>query len=170
MEATLNKETEQDGTYKHWTPEEDAILEEHWEEHGVKWDGWKKLLPDRSPTKIRNRAAALGIRASTRATWSEKDDDLLRKFVPEKGLDPVFWKKKIPNRTFSAITNRVYRLGLSVKSRSAQWDDVERDILAEHTYSAAEETGHSVSECFGELGRMMTSGQISRGYKGEEDA
>ena len=50
--------------WRRWTEQEDALIREHYPEHGALWDGWAKLMPERNPTKddIHNRAHKLGIK------------------------------------------------------------------------------------------------------------
>ena len=55
-----------------WTDEEDALLHEHYPEHGPRWDGWAELLPKRSRQAIQQRSARIG--ASCRPDSFSKDE------------------------------------------------------------------------------------------------
>ena len=39
-----------------WSREEDRKLRANYPKRGSSWDGWKRLLPDRTEASIRNRA------------------------------------------------------------------------------------------------------------------
>lgn len=45
-----------------WTEAELDLLREHYEEKGCKWDGWKELLPNRSPMSIRRKSNMIGLK------------------------------------------------------------------------------------------------------------
>lgn len=47
-----------------WTPEEDAMLREHFPRHGAGWGGWAEVLPGRSERAIVLRAFRLCIGVS----------------------------------------------------------------------------------------------------------
>ena len=42
-----------------WTPEEDAKLLENYPIRGASWDGWERLLPDRTTLAIKQRVVYL---------------------------------------------------------------------------------------------------------------
>lgn len=44
-----------------WTAEEDVVLCEHYGRYGSSWDGWRELLPTKSPEQIGRRAKRLGV-------------------------------------------------------------------------------------------------------------
>jgi hypothetical protein len=50
------------GRPSRWTAEEEALVVEHYPGHGAAWEGWKRLLPRRSPGAIGERALRLGVR------------------------------------------------------------------------------------------------------------
>jgi hypothetical protein len=52
--------------WRRWTDAEDALIREHFPEHGGGWLGWSKLMPGRMPTRddINHRARALGVRCN----------------------------------------------------------------------------------------------------------
>lgn len=147
--------------YKHWTPEEDAILTEHWGEKSGDWEGWKELLPDRSVIKRRNRAKALGLRSASRAPWTPEEDAALVTFIPDHGFNPDFWAAKLPNRTIGAITNRAYKKRISArKSSSIPWSAKQRRVLKEGLAAIAHDTDRTVGECIMESNRLLSRGQI----------
>lgn len=52
--------------WRRWTEAEDALIREHYPEHGGAWLGWAKLMPERMPTRrdMNRRACTLGVRCN----------------------------------------------------------------------------------------------------------
>ncbi len=59
MRKTLRTPTMQSSRSRHWTPEEDAVLREHYPGQG--WRACQAYLPDRSNSTITGRARKLGL-------------------------------------------------------------------------------------------------------------
>lgn len=59
-----------------WTTRDEQLIERHYPEHGPSWDGWEKLLPNRTPNAISNRAYRLGVRCLYRGpkSWTKAED------------------------------------------------------------------------------------------------
>lgn len=55
-----------------WTEAELDLLREYYEEKGCKWDGWKELLPKRSPMSIRRKSNMLGLRTRAKVPRAKR--------------------------------------------------------------------------------------------------
>lgn len=60
-----------------WTEGEDAALAREYAGHGPSWEGWRELLPGRSPAAIRNRAQGMGLTRQPTGRWSADQDAYL---------------------------------------------------------------------------------------------
>lgn len=58
-----------------WSPDEDRLLRANYPSHGSTWEGWRRLLPDRTESSIRNRAQRLDIFRDQYATTASDDAD-----------------------------------------------------------------------------------------------
>jgi hypothetical protein len=60
-----------------WTPDEDAIVRDAGTRHGLEWDGWADVLPNRSASAIAQRKVALGVvgpkSRMPRAHWTDAE-------------------------------------------------------------------------------------------------
>jgi hypothetical protein len=68
-----------------WTPDEDAVVRDAGTRHGLEWDGWADVLPNRSASAIAQRKVALGV-ISDRSTrprepWTDEQRVALLKGV-----------------------------------------------------------------------------------------
>lgn len=91
---------------KHWTNEEDKLLNDNYKKYGVKAF---HTIPGRTPAACRGRAHKLCL--TTRYDWSEEDDEILRQFYPSMG-GRVYSKMK-GRHTMNACYARAYILGIS---------------------------------------------------------
>jgi hypothetical protein len=69
--------------FRRWTPEEDALIVEHYEEMGAGAMCAAGMLPGRDATKVMNRACALGVRRRKAPTrWTPDEDKAIRAAIP----------------------------------------------------------------------------------------
>lgn len=95
--------------HKKWSPEEVKIMEDNFETQD--FEATCALLPNRTPSAIRNRSATMCLKrkSSPRVSWTKEELKALKEQYKEKGY-------KIPElkrHTFFAIKTRAYREGLS---------------------------------------------------------
>lgn len=67
-----------------WTDEEREALRRHYPKHrSGKWGGWKRVLPNRSPTSIMRQAVKLGLtkKKRTNRPWSDEETAELLRFA-----------------------------------------------------------------------------------------
>lgn len=59
--------------WRRWTDAEDALIREHYPEHGGRWTGWARLMPDRMPTydDVIHRAQRIGVRCNHRFRYGK---------------------------------------------------------------------------------------------------
>lgn len=50
------------GAGKRWTKDESMRLLKFYPEHGLSWDGWKTMLPDKTRKSILNKAIRMGLK------------------------------------------------------------------------------------------------------------
>ena len=93
-------------TLRHWTREEDKLLEENYRKYGTKG---LNNIPDRTYGACRLRAHRLGL-MSTRASWTKEDDDIIKQYYPTIG-GSVFYKMK-GRHTMDACYARASILGV----------------------------------------------------------
>ena len=77
------------GCGRTWTADEDATLARLYKEHGTRWAGWARALPDRSSSAIQARAGILGLRAGR--AWTDEQDAQLAALA--RGLGKL-WKRR----------------------------------------------------------------------------
>ena len=53
-------------TTKGWSKEEDEALRAFYPRHGMTWDGWAEVLPERTQVAISTRASRLGLAQNKR--------------------------------------------------------------------------------------------------------
>lgn len=112
-----------------WTQEEDEIIKKYYQEIGAK--GCAELLPKRNIDTIQARATLYGLRSSLCPRfreWSKEEDDILRQFYREEGIDIV---SRFTNRTWENIRSRASALKIKGK-RWVVWSKEEIEILQKY--------------------------------------
>lgn len=72
-----------------WSREDERILRTYYQMHGSDWEGWAMLLPERSPTSIREKAKKMNLMKSgpaPAATLRLSDSQVMRMF--HQGVEP----------------------------------------------------------------------------------
>lgn len=132
---------------KRWTPEEDAVVLEHYPRRGMKWDGWDELLPRRSRNAIRVRAHSLGsgvdpdvIMANCAAAgsaslgahrWTDDEVASLATWYPLYGAGWAGWGDVLPGLRVGDIAAKAKALGLRRHHAARPVGDGDRrEILA----------------------------------------
>lgn len=123
---------------KHWSPEEIAILREHYPVGGI--NACVARLPDRNERTIYTKAAKIGLRSKkhrvppTRWTWSLHQDDLIRRAYredPRRGRVKRLARKM--GRPAYAVSLRARQLGLVAPSGPGRpWAQREHDLIVAH--------------------------------------
>lgn len=108
-----------------WTDEELTALREHYSS-----DGWDipLLLKTKDKHTIQSKASRLGLRTDRNEWTAEEDTELKNAIIEER--QPI-----LPGRTESAVSTRLYKLGLK------------RSPMAHIKYR--KEVGHAVTACDG---------------------
>lgn len=100
-----------------WTPEEDEAIRKSFPVYGADWVGWATLLPGRTRSAIKVRAARLCVRTNERSNprrnWTVDEDAVLMEFYPAHGGDWEHWPAVLPGRSKSSINGRARRLGFA---------------------------------------------------------
>lgn len=147
-----------------WTEAEDALLREHYPEHGADWDRWAELLPGRSRFAIRTHASQAGIAALRHgkgALWKDREDEVVREHYPVHGPLWFGWAVLLPGRFARAIIARADRLGLMAPvpilqraSEGSGWTSSEREALLRAVETVATVLGRDAGECVEEAHRL----------------
>lgn len=96
-----------------WTPEEDALMVEHYGKKGSGINYLLTVLPNRSRASLIHRARILGL-SGVRRTYSEEfREDIKKYYCQENGIDLLL--QKYPDFTRAGITNIANRMGLTFK-------------------------------------------------------
>ena len=91
---------------RRWTPEEDALLREHYPKGGVK--AVQQHLPHRNANAIYNRSQLLS--SNLKRHWTAEEHALLMEVYPEGGWKAV--QEYLPARNHRAIISRAARHGI----------------------------------------------------------
>ena len=110
-----------------WTPEEDALLLAHIQEHGARsWAVAAKKISGRTGNQCRDRAKKLDS-SITKGPWTPEEDKLLRKAVAKnkrenkgKDLQWVAIAEEVPGRTDQGCAER-WRESLDGHLRKGNW-------------------------------------------------
>lgn len=143
-----------------WTPEEDDLLRKHYPAHGPSWDGWKKLLPNRTNWSVENRASKLGLRAPGR--WTPEEEELLRELYPKRAYRGRQWLEVFPRHTMCSVYKKAQNMGLQSSGRRQEWPRAVRDDLKQGVSQLAEELGvteRDVSRRVRELMHVFDKGE-----------
>jgi len=92
---------------RNWTPEEDAVLAQHYPTRGA--DGVRAAGVNRSNAAITIRARTKGVRRGDRS-WTAEEDALLARHFPRGGVKAV--QASGVNRTNASVYKRAQRTGL----------------------------------------------------------
>lgn len=112
------------GQHRPWDDREDSLVKKHYPVHGKGWDGWREVLPGRSPEAITARATRIG--ASRRPRWTAEEDDSLRRIAASGGND---WAEGMKGRSPEACRARAQALGIVPKKTRVPWTSEETRTL-----------------------------------------
>ena len=137
MQVNFDKLSEWDkGIRTTWHPGEDAVL---FQNEGVPFQKWGKLIPTRSKAAVMSRMRALGIKGETKEknnstspvkVWSAKEDETIR---ANQSRPFEFWKDNIPNRTYAECAKRATELGFKLSvSEQTEWTEAEDAIILQY--------------------------------------
>lgn len=104
---------------KRWSPEEDAVIINHYQYNGLQWT--TDHLPDRSRGGIVKRAAQLGVKSGCH--WTKAEDFVISTCYEKFGAG--YCRRYLPRRTEIAIMSRARRLGVARDLRLKQKDRLE---------------------------------------------
>ena len=112
-----------------WTPEEDAILREHYPLYGTNIPS--SLLPERTKDSIQGRAVVHHLQRikirSLDDPWTPEEDAALLKYYPEYG---AYIPYDLLNRTKVSVQERATQMRL--RKVCAWWPEKDLDILREY--------------------------------------
>lgn len=111
--------TFEDKPHPGWTEEECDLIREYYEDFGADWEGWRSVLPRRSPLAIRTKANRLGIIAKPR--WSCEEMAALFRH-PFRSEQWSKWKDILPGRSEHAIRRMRGFIGLWGSGDASKWD------------------------------------------------
>lgn len=112
---------------REWSREEDVILIDEYPAHGLKWEGWAEVLPNRARGEIEKRAFVLGVKFGIPVRWSDKEDQLLACHYPTHGPGWDEWASLLPKKTPNLIRRRALSLRLP-----KEWTEEEIARLREY--------------------------------------
>lgn len=118
-----------------WSEEEDNILKSFYSSKGLDFC-YEKLNKKRTKVAIQNRASFLDLKLANssrvNALWSKKEDEILRSYYSNQGVDYCF-KLLGGKRTNESIKSRASKLGLNLSHHAhvygTSWTKEEEDIL-----------------------------------------
>jgi len=111
-----------------WTPEEDALLQEHYPQGGPE-AVWAAGV-NRTHGSIGYRAHILGTRTRRRNAWTPEEDQLLQHHYPHGGTEAV--QAAGVERTNNAIQSRANKAGLTRITRDDSWTNHEDQLVRRH--------------------------------------
>jgi hypothetical protein len=118
--------------FQAWSEAEESIICNHYAEISAV-EVQRIFLPHRSLGAIQTRASRLGV--SWRPGWTEREDDVLRKWFPLESAEEV--AARLDGRTVPAVYQRAAALGIEkapgalTKGRGAEGDALIAKILAD---------------------------------------
>lgn len=90
--------------------------------------------------------------------WTEREDAILKKFLPYHGPGWEGWKELLPGRSRYAISARKASLGIAgPRSRAKShevWTEVQKRALARKALEMTREVHHPIDECIAMLDRL----------------
>lgn len=119
-----------------WTPEEDALMVEHYGKKGSGINYLLTVLPNRSRASLIHRARILGLSGIRRTYPDEFREDIKKYYCQKNGIDLLL--QKYPDFTRAGITNIANRMGLTFK-QSSPWTPEEDKILKENSVKSMKE-------------------------------
>jgi len=130
---------------RHWTPEEDQILFEHYGGPGASFEALAERL-ERSPESIRMRAIRLGLASRTARGWTPEQDQILRDSYDSDSATISRLATRL-KRARMAVVRRAAKLGLQ-RARTRDWTEDEDRILRE-TYDSNPATTRKLARMLG---------------------
>lgn len=136
---------------REWSREEDVILIDEYPAHGLKWEGWVEVLPNRARREIEKRAFVLGVKFGIPVRWSDQEDSLLLKHYPRYGKEWQGWESVLPAKTPRLIEQRarslrifrewsaeeLERLRIGTREHGADWDGWRRVLPGRSSFEIA---------------------------------
>ena len=114
-------------TGRPWTKREDQSIRKHYPSEGSTWDGWPHECPGRTRQSIVKRAGKLGVacvkRCPTGMAWEPEELSFLALNYPLHGPHWEGWREGCPGRTWSGISTRARKMGLSAPGSWSEEDD-----------------------------------------------
>ena len=145
-----------------WSAEEEQALRDNFPAHIKTWDGWAKVLPNRTWPAITKRANTLGLHhdasASLHTPWSEAEDAALEALWPHHRGSWEGWKAILPGRSYTAICSRgplvmerkrtedECEAVEELKRYQADWTTEQTRELLQGLAAIARATGHTPAE------------------------
>lgn len=137
--------------HRPWSQEELSRLSEHYPAHGATWDGWGRLLPERTEFAVSRMANKRGLRHGR--FWTAEEDAALRTHYPSKPKDWPGWRRVLPGKDRKQMARRAQALGIK-SPRGEGWTPDQRRDLVLSVRGVAMRTGHPFLGCVKELNNL----------------
>ncbi len=153
---------------REWSERELELLARYYPEKGPSWEGWAKVLDNRSPRAVMCMAFNIGAKYRKPGSWSAEEDEVIRLHYPVKPKGWGGWRRLLPNRTRKQVCLRAWQLG--VKSPKGEgWTDKDRKDLIQSVYGVSARTGHPFLGCVKELNNVVNREKRARQRAKEEE-